>query len=71
METIAELERMTYMKNPSGDIVYRTLTVRGGKRGDDHFTAALLCAGLAYYLENELLEFRKKDFNLISSAWIR
>ena len=53
LEMITELERMTYSKTQTGDIVYRTLTERGGKKGEDHFSAALLCGILAYYLENE------------------
>lgn len=53
LEMITELERMTYSKTQTGEIVYRTLTERGGKKGEDHFSAALLCGILAYYLENE------------------
>lgn len=69
LETITELERMTYTKSPSGDITYRTLTERGGKRGEDHFTSALLCATLAYYLEMESLEFRPTRKKLIGVSW--
>lgn len=53
MDLITEMERMTYTKNPSGNITYRTLTPRGGQRGDDHNTAAMLCAAMAYYLKTE------------------
>ena len=70
METISELERMTYMKNPNGDISYKTLTYRGGKRGEDHYTAALLCGSLAYYLENELIELRPRVSNLMRVSWL-
>ena len=59
LETVAELERMTYTKTPAGEVVFRTLTERGGKRGDDHFTSALLCFCLAYYVKNEFKSFRK------------
>jgi hypothetical protein len=70
IDTITELERMTYMKSASGDISYRTLTIRGGKRGEDHFTAALLCASLAYYLENELLNFKRQSKILAGTSWL-
>ena len=69
LEMVTELERMTYSKTPSGDIVYKTLTERGGKQGEDHFTAALLCGGMAYYLTEETLEFMKKRKKLASPQW--
>lgn len=70
LELVSELERMTYSKNPNGDISYRTLTQRGGKRGEDHFTAALLCGSLAYYLENESLLPTRKVVKLFSVRWL-
>lgn len=69
LETITELERMTYSKTPLGDIVYRTLTERGGKKGEDHFTSALLCGTLAYYLQMESLEFRPQVKKLYKAHW--
>jgi hypothetical protein len=69
LEMITELERMTYTKTPSGEIVYRTLTQTGGKKGEDHFTAALLCASLAYYLEVESLDFKPKKRKLAKAYW--
>jgi hypothetical protein len=69
LEMITELERMTYSKTPTGEIVYKTLTERGGKKGEDHFTSALLCASLAYYMNNELLDFRAKQKKLIGAHW--
>jgi hypothetical protein len=68
-EMITELERMTYVKNPSGDISYRTLTQRGGQRGDDHFTAALLCATLTHHLENEMILPGKRNVRLYTPRW--
>jgi len=53
MELVTEMERMTYIKNPTGMITYKTLTPRGGERGDDHNTAAMLCAAMAYYMMRE------------------
>lgn len=50
MELVTELERMTYRKNQYGDIIYTTMTQKGGKRGADHNTAALLCAIIGYHL---------------------
>lgn len=69
VEMITELERMTYTKTPSGDIVYRTLTQRGGKRGEDHFTAALLCAMMGYYLKTDFVSFRPERKKLASPGW--
>lgn len=70
-DMISELERMTYTKNAiTGDIAYKTLTPKGGKRGDDHHTAALLSGILAYYLENETLSPKRKPTKLFSSRWL-
>ena len=70
MEMITELERMTYTKTPTGDIVYKTLTSRGGQRGDDHFTASLLCLSMAYYLYTDYMEIKKRK-RLASTFWLR
>lgn len=70
IDMVVELERMTYTKNPSGDISYKTLTPKGGQRGDDHFTAALLCASMAYYVENESLTSLKKPVKLHAGQWV-
>lgn len=71
LETIAELERMTYQKGPTGEISYRTLTIKGGKRGgEDHFTSALLCAATAYYFENEHLIDNRKKAKLFKPRWL-
>lgn len=71
METVSELERMTYKKNPSSGLIsYRTLTPAGGKRGADHFTAALLSGILAYYLKNEKLDFRSRGAKLLGTGWL-
>jgi len=69
MDMITELERMTYTKTQIGDIVYRTLTQRGGKRGEDHFTSALLCGVGAYYLTNEFTTKRKEKRGLTVALW--
>ena len=69
LEMITELERMTYTKNTLGDITYRTLTSRGGKRGEDHHTAALLCATFAYYLTNEDLSATRRKAKLFMPRW--
>ena len=71
LDTISELERMTYIKNPtSGIISYRTMTPAGGKKGEDHFTAALLSGVLAYYLVNEKLDFKAKQAKLLGAGWL-
>jgi len=69
LEMVTELERMTYTRTLNGDIVYRTLTERGGKRGEDHFSSALLCGVLAYYLQNETLNFKPTKVKLAKSQW--
>jgi hypothetical protein len=69
LETVTELERMTYTKTPSGEIVYRTLTEKGGRSGEDHFTAALLCATMAYYITYESLDFSGKRVKLFRGGW--
>lgn len=69
IDIISELERMTYSKSTSGDITYRTLTDKGGKRGEDHFTSALLCGVGAYHLTNGMLIGKEKK-TLLSPRWI-
>jgi hypothetical protein len=70
MDMITELERMAYTKNPvSGDIVYKTLTERGGKRGEDHFTSSLLCGIGAYHLTTSFSMSTPK-IKLIKALWI-
>lgn len=68
-DLITELERMTYTKTPNGDIVYKTITERGGKRGEDHFTAALLCGVGAYHMTTEFSVATPK-IKLIKARWI-
>lgn len=70
LEMITELERMTYSRTPLGDVVYKTLTPLGGQAGEDHFTSALLCASLAYYLQNESLDFQPIRKKLARSSWL-
>lgn len=69
VELITELERMTYTRSPSGDISYHTFTSRGGMRGEDHFTSALLVLVTSYYLRNEFIQARTKVKKLISPSW--
>lgn len=71
MDMVTELERMTYSKNTiTGEISYKTLTIKGGKRGEDHFTSALLCAAGAYYITNEFSSQKKKKKNLMLARWV-
>ncbi len=69
LELVTELERMTYSKTTSGEIIYKTLTERGGKSGEDHFTQALLCGAMAYYLTRGNLDFQPKRIKLASPHW--
>lgn len=70
MELVEELERMTYRKTPSGELVYSTLTPGGGRRGSDHHTAALLCAMMVQYLKTSDLIFSKRRVKLYSGRWM-
>jgi len=70
MDIIIELERMTYTKTVSGEIAYRTLASKGGQKGDDHFTSALLCAATSYYLMNEFSFSRRPKRKLFKAGWI-
>lgn len=69
IDMISELERMTYSKSITGDITYRTLTDRGGKKGEDHFTSALLCLTGAYHITNGMV-LAKERRPLLSPSWI-
>ena len=68
-DMISELERMTYSKSVNGDITYRTLTDRGGKKGEDHFTSALLCCIGAYHITNGMV-FAREKVSLHRPAWV-
>jgi len=70
LEMITELERMTYSKTPAGNIVYKTLTMRGGQRGEDHFTSALMSGILAYYLEMEYMQSKAQKVKLFRPMWL-
>jgi len=69
LDMVSELERMTYSKSVTGDITYRTLTDRGGKKGEDHFTSALLCCIGAYHLTNGMILAQERK-PLLKPAWI-
>jgi len=70
-ELINELERATYSRTPSGELVFKTITARGGLRhGQDHNTAALLCFVLALYLREEAAMFLwRKRVKLYRPRW--
>lgn len=70
LDLITELERMTYTKTPTGDITYRTLTPRGGQRGDDHNTAAMLAGMMAYFLKREHRLLFKPKKPLLKPKWV-
>ena len=57
------------MRLPSGNRVYRTLTPKGGKEGSDHITASLICAVMAWYLENENLSEPKRKPLAAIARW--
>lgn len=70
LELITELERMTYTKSTTGEVVYRTLTPKGGKRGEDHNTAAMLCASMAYWMQMDATLWAKPTPILAKSRWV-
>jgi hypothetical protein len=69
MEIVTELERMTYTKTQGGDIVYRTITDRGGKRGEDHFTSSMLCGIGAYHMTTSF-SVTTPQLKLIKARWV-
>lgn len=67
---ISELERTTYTRTPSGELTFRTITVKGGIRhSEDHNTSALLCATIANYLATDASKFRHNRRKLWSTRW--
>jgi hypothetical protein len=70
LEMVNELERMTYSRTPTGEIVYKTLTQKGGKSGSDHFTAALLCGIMAYYIKNDFMLYKSERKVLARPSWV-
>jgi hypothetical protein len=68
MDMVTELERMTYTKSQYGEVVYRTLSPKGGQKGEDHFTSALLCGILAYHMETEQF-IRPRSIKLFNPSW--
>lgn len=71
IDLVTELERMTYTKTPTGELVFRTLTPGGGKRGEDHNTAAMLCAIYSYFLKMEYGLTNKKRELLPVARWVQ
>lgn len=69
LEFVTELERMTYTKTPRGDVVYKTLTLRGAERGEDHHTSALLCALAAHYTLRDQAFYRPQTNRLAKATW--
>lgn len=70
IELVTELERMTYTKTPTGEVIYKTLTPKGGKRGEDHNTSAMLCAMVAHFMLIEGQLFSKPQKPLAKSRWV-
>ena len=68
-DLIIELERTVYSRTPSGHIVYKTMTERGGKSGDDHNIAALLSFMLSHFYKYEQEGFTMQRKKLWSSRW--
>lgn len=69
-EIISELERMAYTKNANGEIIYKTLGVKGGEKAQDHLTSALLCAIIGHYTKNELSINNNRSNNLFLARWL-
>ena len=69
-DVIVELERTMYSRSPSGNIIYKTLTERGGKYGDDHNVAALLSFVLSLYYKYDIHNYRRRRKKLWKSRWM-
>ena len=69
-DMIIELERTVYSRSPSGKMIYRTMTERGGKSGDDHNVAALLAFMLSHFYKYEQDGFTMQQKKLWSSKWL-
>ena len=69
-DIITELERTVYSRSPSGNIIYRTMTERGGKFGDDHNVAAMLAFTLAWFEKYDSQFLRRKHKKLWASRWM-
>ena len=70
LDLVTELERMTYTKTQTGKLFIKHLLLKGGKRGEDHNTSALLCAVLSYYVLIEGQLFSKRKEPLAFSHWV-
>jgi len=70
LDLVTEMERMIYTKTANGEIVYKTLTPKGGKRGEDHNTAAMLCAVFAYSQLVDIRNINPKKKELARSRWV-
>jgi intein/homing endonuclease len=69
-DLITELERITYHRTTSGNVVYKALTPGGSDRGDDHNFAALLCFVMVLFEKYDLQSLRTKKAKLFRSRWI-
>lgn len=69
-DIISELERTVYSRSPSGNIIYRTMTERGGKYGNDHNVAALLAFVLAWFNKYDSQLYRRKRKKLWQPRWL-
>jgi hypothetical protein len=69
-DVITELERTVYSRSPSGNIIYRTLTERGGKQGDDHNLASLISFMLAWYEKYDAHNYKRRRKKLRKAMWL-
>lgn len=69
-DLITELERITYHRTTSGNVIYKALTPGGSDRGDDHNFAALLCFVMVLFEKYDLQSLRTKRAKLFRSRWI-
>ncbi len=69
-DLITELERVTYHRTPSGNVIYKAMTPGGSDRGSDHNFAALLCFAMVLFEKFELHDLRPKKPRLFRSRWI-
>ena len=72
-ETISDLERFSYTKTPSGNIVYYVISSdsRGKRTGKDHFISAMLCFAYGLYITRNAFNTgrgTKRDIKSLFSA---
>jgi len=70
MELITELERITYHKTTSGNVVYKAMTAGGSDRGADHNFSALLTFAMVIFEKLEGALKKTQKVKLYRHRWL-